>query len=171
MSCTAYTLKGITNDCSTSKGGIREVYICDWAKDLFTVGASDNTVTALKADAQFYKYYIKRNTSSFTSTATIDLANGVNYVSTELTLVFSKMETSKRVEMSALLLNDVAVIVVDSNNKAWCLGLNNPVNATAGSGESGTSATDGNKYTLTLTDESDTFPFEYSGELPTPANA
>lgn len=171
MSCTAYTLKGITNDCSTSKGGIREVYICDWAKDLFTVGASDNTVTALKADAQFYKYYIKRNTSSFTSTATIDLANGVNYVSTELTLVFSKMETSKRVEMSALLLNDVAVIVVDSNNKAWCLGLNNPVNATAGTGESGTSATDGNKYTLTLTDESDTFPFEYSGELPTPANA
>ena len=171
MSCTAYTLKGITNDCSTSKGGIREVYICDWAKDLFTVGASDNTVTALKADAQFYKYYIKRNTSSFTSTATMDLANGVNYVSTELTLVFSKMETSKRVEMSALLLNDVAVIVVDSNNKAWCLGLNNPVNATAGSGESGTSATDGNKYTLTLTDESDTFPFEFSGELPTPANA
>ena len=171
MSCTAYTLKGITNDCSTSKGGIREVYICDWAKDLFTVGASDNTVTALKADAQFYKYYIKRNTSSFTSTATIDLANGVNYVSTELTLVFSKMETSKRVEMSALLLNDVAVIVVDSNNKAWCLGLNNPVIATAGTGESGTSATDGNKYTLTLTDESDTFPFEYSGELPTPANA
>ena len=171
MSCTAYTLKGITNDCSTSKGGIREIYIADWAKYIFTVGASDNTVTALKLDAQWYKYYIKKNTSSFTSTATIDQANGVNYVSTELTLVFTKMETSKRVEMSALLLNDVAVIVVDSNNKAWCLGLNNPVNATAGSGESGTSATDGNKYTLTLTDESDTFPFEYSGELPTPANA
>ena len=171
MSCTAYTLKGITNDCSTSKGGIREIYIADWAKDIFTVGASDNTVTALKLDAQWYKYYIKKNTSSFTSTATIDQANGVNYVSTELTLVFTKMETSKRVEMSALLLNDVAVIVVDSNNKAWCLGLNNPVNATAGSGESGTSATDGNKYTITLTDESDTFPFEYSGELPTTTNA
>ena len=171
MSCTAYTLKGITNDCSTSKGGIREIYIADWAKDIFTVGASDNTVTALKLDAQWYKYYIKKNTSSFTSTATIDQANGVNYVSTELTLVFTKMETSKRVEMSALLLNDVAVIVVDSNNKAWCLGLNNPVNATAGTAESGVAASDGNKYTLTLTDESDTFPFEFSGELPTPANA
>ena len=171
MSCTAYTLKGITNDCSTSKGGIREIYIADWAKDIFTVGASDNTVTALKLDAQWYKYYIKKNTSSFTSTATIDQANGVNYVSTELTLVFTKMETAKRVEMSALLLNDVAVIVVDANGKAWCLGLNNPVNATAGTSETGTAATDGNKYTLTLTDESDTFPFEYSGELPTPANA
>ena len=171
MSCTAYTLKGITNDCSTSKGGIREIYIADWAKDIFTVGASDNTVTALKLDAQWYKYYIKKNTSSFTSTATIDQANGLNYVSTELTLVFTKMETAKRVEMSALLLNDVAVIVVDSNNKAWCLGLNNPVNATAGTAESGVAASDGNKYTLTLTDESDTFPFEFSGELPTPANA
>ena len=171
MSCTAYTLKGITNDCSTSKGGIREVYICDWAKDLFTVGDSAGTVTALKSDVQWYKYYIKRNTSSFTSTATIDQANGVNYVSTELTLVFTKMETSKRVEMSALLLNDVACLVVDSNNKVWCLGLNNPVNSTAGTAESGVAASDGNKYTLTLTDESDTFPFEFSGELPTPANA
>ena len=171
MSCTNYTLKGITNDCSTSKGGIREIYIADWAKDIFTVGASDNTVTELKAETQWYKYYVKRNTSSFTSTATIDLANGVNFVSTELTLVFTKMETSKRVEMSALLLNDVAVLVVDANNKVWCLGLNNPVNASAGTAESGTAASDGNKYTLTLTDESDTFPFEFSGELPTPANA
>ena len=171
MSCTAYTLKGITNDCSTSKGGIREIYIADWQKDIFTVGDSAGTVTALKAETQWYKYYIKKNTSSFTSTATIDLANGVNYVSTELTLVFTKMETSKRIEMSALLLNDVAVLVVDANNKVWCLGKDNPVNATAGTAESGTAASDGNKYTLTLTDESDTFPFEYSGELPTPANA
>ena len=47
MSCTTYTLKGITNDCSTAKGGIREIDIADWQKDLFTVGASDNTVTTL----------------------------------------------------------------------------------------------------------------------------
>ena len=171
MACTAYALKGITNDCATSKGGIREVYIADWAKDLFTLGETSNTVESLKSDTQWFKYYIKRNTSSFTSTATIDLANGVNYVSTELNLVFTRQETSKRVEMSALLLNDVAVLVVDANNKVWCLGLNNPVNASAGTAETGVSASDGNKYTLTLTDESDTFPFEFSGELPTPANA
>ena len=171
MSCTSYTLKGITNDCSTSKGGIREVYIADWAKDLFTLGETSDTVASLKPDAKFYKFFVKKNTSSFTSTATIDLANGVNYVSTELNLVFTRQETAKRVEMSALLLNDVAVLVIDSNNKVWCLGKDNPVNATAGTAESGTNATDGNKYSLTLTDESDTFPFEYSGELPTPANA
>lgn len=171
MSCTNYTLKGITNDCATSKGGIREVYICDWQKDLFTLSETSDTVASLKPDAKFYKFFIKKNTSSFTSTATIDLANGVNYVSTELNLVFTRMETAKRIELSALLLNDVAVIVVDSNNKAWCLGLNNPVNATAGTGETGVSASDGNKYTLTLTDESDTFPFEFTGELPTTTNA
>ena len=171
MSCTSYTLKGITNDCSTSKGGIREVYIADWQKDLFVLGETSDTVASLKPDAKFYKFFVKKNTSSFTSTATIDLANGVNYVSTELSLVFTKMETSKRLEMSALLLNDVAVLVVDANNKVWCLGKDNPVNATAGTGETGTAATDGNKYSITLTDESDTFPFEFSGELPTPANA
>lgn len=171
MSCTAYTLKGITNDCSTSKGGIREVYIADWAKDIFTLGETSDTVASLKAETKWYKFYIKKNTSSFTSTATIDLANGVNYVSTELNLIFTKMETSKRVEMSALTLNDVACLVVDSNNKVWCMGLNNPVNASAATAESGTAASDGNKYSITLTDESDTFLYEYSGELPTPSNA
>ena len=171
MACTAYALKGLTNDCSTSKGGIREVYIADWAKDLFTLGETSNTVESLKSDTKWFKYYIKRNTSSFTSTATIDLANGVNYVSTELNLVFTRQETSKRVEMSALLLNDVACLVVDSNNKVWCMGLNNPVNASAATAESGVAASDGNKYSITLTDESDTFLYEYSGELPTPQNA
>ena len=171
MACTAYALKGITNDCSTSKGGIREIYIADWQKDLFTVGASDNTVTTLKSEVQWYKYYVKRNTSSFTSTATIDLANGVNYVSTELNLVFTKQETSKRVEMSALLLNDVAVLVTDANGKTWVMGLESPVNATAATAESGVAATDGNKYSITLTDESSTFMYEYTGTLPTPANA
>lgn len=171
MSCTAYTLKGITNDCSTSKGGIREVYIADWAKDLFTVGETDNTVTALKADAKFYKFFIKRNTSSFTSTATIDLANGVNYVTTELNLIFTRMDTAKRVEMSALLLNDVACLVTDANGKTWVMGLESPVNATAGTGETGTAATDGNKFSITLTDESSTLLYEYTGDLPTPSNA
>ena len=171
MACTSYTLKGITNDCSTSKGGIREIYIADWQKDIFTVGDSAGTVTALKADAKWYHFYIKRNTSSFTSTATIDLANGVNYVSTELNLVFTRMETSKRLEMSALTLNDVACLVTDSNGKTWVMGKDNPVNATAGTAESGVSATDGNKFSITLTDESDTFMYEYTGEMPTPANA
>ena len=44
MACTAYALKGLTNDCATSKGGIREVYIADWANDLFTLGETCNTV-------------------------------------------------------------------------------------------------------------------------------
>ena len=171
MSCTAYALKGITNDCATSKGGIREVYIADWAKDLFVAGETADTIASLKAETKWYRFYIKKNTSSFTSTATIDLANGVNYVSTELNLVFTRMETSKRVEMSALLLNDVACLVVDSNNKVWCMGKDNPVNASAATAESGTNASDGNKYSITLTDESDTFLFEYAGDLPTPTNA
>ena len=99
------------------------------------------------------------------------MANGVNYVSTELNLVFTRQETAKRVEMSALLLNDVACLVVDSNNKVWVMGLESPVNATAATAESGVAASDGNKYTITLTDESSTFMYEYTGDLPTPSNA
>ncbi len=52
------------------------------------------------------------------------------------------------------------VIVKDANGKLWYLGYNEPVTATAGTGQTGTAATDGNNYQITLTDQSDTYPYE-----------
>ena len=39
-----------------------------------------------------------------TSTLNVDETTGNNYVTTEVSLVFSKMETTKRIEMADLLL-------------------------------------------------------------------
>lgn len=120
-------------------------------------------------DVEWYEYNFKKNTSSMTSTLNVDVANGVNYVSTELALQFNKMNTVKRIEMQGLAVNDMWVIVQDSNNTYFYLGYNEPVNASAGGGETGAVKTDGNKYTITLTDESDTWPYEVAeNALPKP---
>ena len=95
-----------------------------------------------------------------TSTLNVDPANGVNYVSTDLVLVFNRMETLKRIEVAALALGDLAVIVKDSNGLYWYLGKDEPVVSTAGSGETGTARGDGNKYSVTLQDTSATYPYE-----------
>lgn len=159
------TLAGITLDCTNSLGGIKTVYIANYGDvdGQPTVGA-DGMITGItmSGGTKFKPYQFRKQTGSMTSTLTVDETAGVNYVSTELSLVFTKMETAKRVEMSALAIGQLAVIVEDSNNKYWYLGFDDYVSATAGGGNTGTAKGDGNNYTLTLRDESDTYPYEIS---------
>ena len=162
MAC-LQTLAGIASDCSTSMGGVKKVYIADYSAKAATITSGE--VSEFSASTQWHEYYIRKNTSSFTSTLNVDPANGVNYVSTELSLVFTKMDTAKRIEMSALVVADVMCVVEDANGNRWFLGYNEPVTASAGTGETGTAKTDGNKYTLTLTDESETFPYKVKDDV------
>ena len=159
MSC-SQTLAGIASDCSTSMGGVKRIWIADYKAGAATLSGDTGEIGSFSGDTSWKSYYVRKNTSSFTSTLNVDPANGVNYVSTELSLTFTKMETAKRIEMSALVVADVMVVVEDANGNQWFLGYNEPVTATAGTGETGTAKTDGNKYTLTLTDESETFPYK-----------
>lgn len=161
------TLAGITLDCTNSLGGIKTVYIANYGDvDGQPTVSEDGMITGItmSGDTKFKPYQFRKQTGSMTSTLTVDETAGVNYVSTELSLVFTKMETAKRVEMSALAIGQLAVIVEDSNNKYWYLGYDDYVSATAGGGNTGTAKGDGNNYTLTLRDESDTYPYEISKE-------
>lgn len=161
------TLNGLGLSCDTSLGGIKEVYIANYADvTAKTLDAESSEITAIEmADGTTFKQYaFRKQTGSMTSTLNVDEANGVNYVSTELSLVFTKLETVKRLEMTALSQGQLAVIVKDSNNKYWYLGYDDYVSATAGTGETGTAKGDRNAYTLTLKDESDTYPYEITEE-------
>lgn len=157
------TLNGITLDCSHSLGGIKTAYIANYG-DVESVSAdtaSGKIVSVtMAASKKFKPYQFRKQTGSMTSTLTVDETAGVNYVSTELSLVFTKMETAKRLELSALSIGQLAVIVEDSNGTFWYLGKDDYVSATAGGAQTGTAKGDGNNYTLTLRDESDTYPFE-----------
>lgn len=169
------TLAGIQLDCTNSLGGIKTVYIANYGDvdgqpeldvvDDSTPTSADTTygmITAItmSGDAKFKPYQFRKQTGSMTSTLNVDETAGINYVSTELSLVFTKMETAKRLEMSALAKGQLAVIVEDSNNKFWYLGYDDYVSASAGSANSGQNKGDSNNYGLTLKDESTTFPYE-----------
>ena len=158
MACSSAALKGLVKDCSTSIGGVKRVFIADRTSDIKITTESD-LVTAISGGT-FYQYYIRQNSSSFTSTATIDPSNGVLFVETKLNLVFTRIDNAKRLEMNALLLADVYVIVEDCNGVVHFLGYENPVTTTASSAESGTNRTDGNRYTIELTDVSSGFPMQ-----------
>ena len=163
MACKSFALSGIAMSCKDNMGGIKEVYIAK-ANDvtgvtLNTEGTQISTIT-MDSSAKFRTYKFRKGTASMTSTASSDVAIGNFSVTTELALQFSKMETSKRLEIMALCLEDVLVIVQDFNGKYWLLGYDFPVSATAATGVTGTNATDLNGYTVTLSDTSAEFPFE-----------
>ena len=162
MAC-SQVLNGIAADCQTNVGGVREVYIANYS-DVTAIEVDDSSnmiKTITMADtAKFKKYAFKKNTSSMTSTLNVDPANGINFVQTDLSLVFAKQETVKRMEIAKLSLGELRVIVLDANGKYWFLGQEEFVSATAGTAETGVNRTDGNKYTITLTDYSSSYPYE-----------
>lgn len=165
MACKSFALSGIALPCKDNMGGIKEVYIIKNADvtsvTLNTEESQISTITVAE-NAKFKTYKFRKGTASMTSTASSDEAIGNFSVSTELSLQFSKMETSKRLEIMALCLEDVVVIVLDFNGKYWYLGYDFPVSATAATAQTGTAATDLNGYNITLTDTSAEFPFEVS---------
>lgn len=154
------TLKGISMDCTSSLGGVKTVYIANY-DDVATLKIADDEIVGItmNADAKFKQYSFKKNTASMTSTLNVS-ENGGNIVTTDIVLSFLKQETSKRVEMTALSLGELAVIVADANGKYWYLGKDMAVVASAGTGETGTNFTDANRYEITLQDTSFTYPFE-----------
>lgn len=155
------TLSGLAKDCAANMGGIVEALIANFA-DVSSVSVTDNQISTISmaSSAKFKRYSFAKNTGNLTSTYNLDPASGVRYVSSELLLQFNRMETTKRVEITALALGDLVVIVKDANGKYWYLGKDAPVNASAGDGQTGTARGDANRYTITLQDESLEMPYE-----------
>lgn len=168
MACKSFALSGIAMACKDNMGGIKEVYIIksgDITDVTLNTEQSQIATITLAASAKFKTYKFRKGTGSMTSTASSDEAIGNFSVTTELALQFSKMETSKRLEIMAMCLEDVVVIVLDWNGKYWYLGYDFPVTATAATGQTGTAATDLNGYNVTLTDTSAEFPFEVPADI------
>lgn len=166
MACTSYTLSGLDTACKeASFGGIKEVYIAPF-EDVASVavdGTSHILTPTMETGKKFKQYKLLKSTGSLTSTLNTSETSS-SYFTNEVTLQFMKMETSKRIEIMALMMSNCAVIVKDTNDKYWYLGKDNYVECSAGTATTGTALSDANHYELTLTDTSSELPYEVSAE-------
>ena len=165
MSCTQ-TLAGLAKDCYANRGGIVEALVANY-DDVVSFTLTSGVITGITMDTgkMFKAYAFPKNTGSLTSTYTIDAASGVKYVTSQLLLQFNRMNTTARVELTALSLADLRVIVKDANGLYWFLGYDEPVNASAGDGQTGTARSDANRYTITLEDTSAEMPMEVDDSI------
>lgn len=169
-----YTLKGILSDCNPVLAGISEVYLGYYgdfniSADTTSTGATRHTITAMtpvSASNKVYKYEFPKNTSSLNSSFTKDEANGTRYWTNTLTLVFSKYENLKHMEVEAMGAEKLIAIVKDFNTDAdgnpqyWYVGLDGYLSTDDASATTGASADDRNGYELTMNAQSAFLPLK-----------
>ena len=160
MAC-SQTLSGLTQDCASSMGGIVEVYLAN-AADVTAVTLTDGKVSGITMDTskKFKKYEFTRNTGSLSSNYTVDNTTGAKFVTSALLMVFNKMDTTKRIEITAMAQGELVAMVKDANGLYWYLGFDAPLHISAGDGLTGTARADRNGYSVTLQDESLEMPHE-----------
>ena len=165
MACTI-TLKGLENDCGANLSGITKILVASHDEAKFEKGV-DGTVT-IGEQAKFYVYTPAKNTGSLTKTLTKDETTGVLYYTNEVVAQFNKMSVDNTKEIEELAKGRLAVIAVDKNGMNWALGVDDYVSVTSVSGQTGAGIDDGNFWTLTFTEYSQS-PAYHVTALPTPA--
>ena len=157
MNCTSYTLAGLAAGCKDSVGGVKKIWLAPFEDVKPTV--AETVISAISGVTSFKVYNVRRNTASMTSTLNVS-DNAGNSFTTDVVIDLLKMETSKRIEVMAMIMGETAGVVKDANNHYWYLGYDYPLSASAGTGETGTAMEDANHYNVTLQDRSAELPFE-----------
>ena len=164
MACNI-TLSEQNLDCRDSMGGIVEVYALADRSDITAISETSGQTGMISGftmanEASFVTYKVKKSTGSLVNTYNISEENGTTFVRSELTLVFHKMDTSKRLEISALAIGNMAMIVKDANGKYWFLGKDEPVTMASGTSQTGVAKGDKNGYDVVLACEGREEPWE-----------
>ena len=150
-------MSGLAVGCKDSIGGIKKTWFAPYGVQ---TTISQGTLSIDSDDiASFKVYNFRKATGSMTSTLNTSETAG-NSFTTEVSLQFLKQETSKRLEVMALLMNEMVGVIKDGNGKYWYIGYDYPIEATAGTAETGTAMTDLNGYNITITDNSIELPYE-----------
>ena len=169
MACSNLTA-GFTLDCNDSNGGIDKIFIANGPVDSITETAGNITAitvggTAL-APADFFEFEVPRQTSSITETANVSQENGTVFFDQALTMIFNKMEATKRNQLLLMAEATSLVVVAKDNNGIYhSIGIERGAYMTAGTATSGTAYGDRNGYEITISGTEDKPMFTVDGTI------
>tara|TARA_R110000851_G_scaffold170604_1_gene316925 strand:- start:1265 stop:1783 length:519 start_codon:yes stop_codon:yes gene_type:complete len=146
---------GQARDCSDSLGGIVEVLISERDNVTATTLASGDISAITQSGAtNFYRYELKKESGSLTSTATVDQTGGTSFYDNVAAFTINKMSATKSNSIKMLMLARLFVIVKDNNGVYWALGNDNFCEGSSLVGQTGQAYGDPNQYQIELTDKS-----------------
>ena len=168
MSCNITA--GFTLDCNDSNGGIEKIFIANGPVE--SIAETSGTITAITVGgsaltpSDFFEFEVPRQTSSFTETINVSNENGTVFYDQALTMIFNKMEATKRDQILLLSQNNEMVVVFkDNNGKYFSVGVERGAYMTAGTSVSGVAYGDRNGYELTISGMEEQPAFEVTGSI------
>jgi len=166
MSC-PITLSGMPLECKNI-GGIKTVYIIDRSKVLnVAIDPITEVISGitLSGTTKFSTYEMQPQTSNLSSKTTNSVENNTSFIESTINLVFSKMTATRRLELKALRLGQMAVIVRDNNDVYHYLGYDYPVEMQDSTNQTGTAFGDASGYNVNLIDRSFDEPYTVSSTI------
>jgi hypothetical protein len=142
---------GYSQDCRDSMGGVKSLYIIEWANVTYTVASNVVTAVDNATSKRWWKYNPAKFTGMAKETINASVENNSVFYGQEITFPLGKQQTTTRNEILLLAQNKLAIVVEDQNGKFWLYGRNNGMDLTGGEAGTGTAAGDRNGYTLTFT--------------------
>ena len=167
MACASLT--GITYQCLSSLGGIKNIYIVD-ANSVTSSTVSNGVVTAISLSGgdtfKTFQFETRKSTSTFTEEATVTRENGTIFYTQTVQLNIPYREASKRNKLLVLAqAESLAVIIKDNNDKYWFGGYELGMYLSANVSESGIAKTDYNGYKVTLLGEEPALAYEVDSTI------
>ena len=164
---TCQALEAILKSCDNNSGGIYGIWINQQDEIASIIptdpsaggGWSITGITLQATPVLFENYYIRRNTSSFTEEAAIDLINGSSFVTSTINLMFQRREAAKSRSIKILGSGQqyLTAIVLDANGLYWYFPYLQVTGVAEGSGQA---RADGSKYAVTLVGENEYLAYE-----------
>lgn len=170
MACTTY-LQGFATSCGSNLPSIKKLYIGTFESSTFTYTYQQNSQSqdVLDADGnkiieavsgatlnsgadKWVEFQFRKNSSSMDTEMTVN-DNGSHYYTNSATCIFAKIDNSKRLSLESVASGECSMIIVDSNNQTWLVGVENPVSLTTLTGSTGTAISDNNQYSVTLSSQ------------------
>jgi len=162
--------QGFTLDCSDSNAGLDKIFIANGPVQSITETAGTITAITVGGSAltpsDFFEFEVPRQTSSFVEQINVSNENGTVFYDQALTMVFNKMEASKRDQILLMAQNNEMVVVFKDNNaKYFSVGIERGAYMTAGTSTSGVAYGDRNGYELTISGMEASPSFEVTGTI------
>lgn len=152
--------EGITLDCRQGAGGIKKLYLTEFA-NVSSITSSSGSVTAITmaSGKKFWTVEVELEDAQLNEDPTVSIENGTTFYAQTLTFSVYKMTAKNRNIVRLLTQNRLMVIVQDADDVYHLIGETRAMHLTAAPSTTGKAMGDKNGYNITLT-----------GKEPLPAN-
>ena len=147
--------------CLTTQGGVKNVYLADFATAITADTASE--MTTFDGVANVYKYAMRRGMGSYVETINASADNGTVFYTPSATLKLAKLTKEDQNELKLIAQNTLLVFVelneqnAAGHNVIMCIGTDTGANINGGTNTAGASMGDFNGYEWTF-DSNQSYP-------------